>query len=234
MVASVTRLKAAATTVHYFEVDGYDARNDPDRRKASSWHGDAVALLGLHGRVNPKRFEAVFAGYVPGTDLCLGRLREGEHQHRPGVDVTFSAPKSVSLGRWSARREDRRQGGAGARRGDARHAGLHRDGAASDPELRSRDRPAPAGAGRRHGGGDLPPPGEPQPRPSTAHACGHRQHDARPGRGLAQRRVRQQGSNGRSHPPGAPRRRESRSGLQPGAPCSTPGFAQGFARGTAE
>ena len=36
MVASVTRLKAAATTVHYFEVDGYDARNDPDHRKASS------------------------------------------------------------------------------------------------------------------------------------------------------------------------------------------------------
>ena len=97
MVASVTRLKAAATTVHYFEVDGYYARNDPEHRKASRWHGEAATLLGLHGRVNPKRFEAVLAGYVPGTDLRLGRLRDGEHQHRPGVDVTFSAPKSVSL-----------------------------------------------------------------------------------------------------------------------------------------
>ena len=28
MVATVTRLKAAATTVHYFEVDGYYAKND--------------------------------------------------------------------------------------------------------------------------------------------------------------------------------------------------------------
>ena len=97
MVATVTRLKAAATTVHYFEVDGYYAKNDPEHRKASRWHGEAAALLGLQGRVSPKRFEAVLAGYVPGTDLRLGRMREGEHQHRPGVDVTFSAPKSVSL-----------------------------------------------------------------------------------------------------------------------------------------
>ena len=97
MVATVTRLKAAATTVHYFEADGYYARNDPEHRKASGWHGEAAASLGLHGPVKPKRFEDVLAGYVPGTDLRLGRLRDGEHQHRPGVDVTFSAPKSVSL-----------------------------------------------------------------------------------------------------------------------------------------
>ena len=83
--------------MHYFEADGYYAKNDPERRKASSWHGEAAALLGLHGPVKPKRFEAVLAGYVPGTELRLGRLRDGEHQHRPGVDVTFSAPKSVSL-----------------------------------------------------------------------------------------------------------------------------------------
>ena len=97
MVASVTRLKAAAMTVHYFEADGYYAKNDPEHRKASGWHGEAAALLGLHGPVKPNRFEEVLAGYVPGTDLRLGRLRDGEHQHRPGVDVTFSAPKSVSL-----------------------------------------------------------------------------------------------------------------------------------------
>ena len=97
MVATVTRLSAAATTVHYFEVDGYYAKNDAEHRKASRWHGEAAALLGLQGTVKPNRFEAVLAGYVPGTDLRLGRLRDGEHQHRPGVDVTFSAPKSVSL-----------------------------------------------------------------------------------------------------------------------------------------
>ena len=97
MVATVTRLRAAATTVHYFEADGYYAKGDPEHRKASGWHGAAAALLGLHGPVKPRRFEALLAGYVPGTDIRLGRLRDGEHQHRPGVDVTFSAPKSVSL-----------------------------------------------------------------------------------------------------------------------------------------
>ena len=97
MVATVTRLKAAHATVHYFEVDGYYAKNDPAHREASRWHGEAAALLGLHGTVKPKHFEAVLAGYVPGTDLRLGRPHDGEHQHRPGVDVTFSAPKSVSL-----------------------------------------------------------------------------------------------------------------------------------------
>ena len=97
MVATVTRLKAAATTVHYFEADGYYAKGDPEHRKASGWYGEAATLMGLHGPVKPKRFEALLAGYVPGTDIRLGRLRDGEHQHRPGVDVTFSAPKSVSL-----------------------------------------------------------------------------------------------------------------------------------------
>ena len=97
MVATVTRLKAAATTVHYFEADGYYAKGDPEHRKASGWCGEAAASMGLHGPVKPKRFEEILAGYVPGTDIRLGRLRDGEHQHRPGVDVTFSAPKSVSL-----------------------------------------------------------------------------------------------------------------------------------------
>ena len=97
MVATVTRLKAAATTVHYFEVDGYYAKNDPEHREASHWHGEAADLLGLHGTIKPKHFEAVLAGYVPDTDLRLGRMHDGEHQHRPGVDATFSAPKSVSL-----------------------------------------------------------------------------------------------------------------------------------------
>ena len=32
-----------------------------------------------------------------GTRIRLGRLRDGQHEHRPGFDITFSAPKSVSL-----------------------------------------------------------------------------------------------------------------------------------------
>ncbi len=35
MVATVTALGAAHTTVHYFERDGYYAKNDPEHRRAS-------------------------------------------------------------------------------------------------------------------------------------------------------------------------------------------------------
>ncbi len=97
MVATVTRLTEAASTVHYFEVDGYYAKNDLEHRKASRWHGRGVEALGLHGPVKPKRFEEVLSGRIPGTKTRLGRLRKGRHEHRPGLDITFSAPKSVSL-----------------------------------------------------------------------------------------------------------------------------------------
>ena len=97
MVATVTRLTEAASTVHYFEADGYYAKNDVEHRKASRWHGRGIGVLGLHGPVKPKRFEEVLSGRIPGTKTRLGRLRDGKHEHRPGLDITFSAPKSVSL-----------------------------------------------------------------------------------------------------------------------------------------
>ena len=97
MVASTKRLRRADATVHYFEADGYYARDDPVHRDASRWYGKAAQALGLRGPVKPKRFAQVLQGFVPGTAVRLGRLREGEHQHQPGLDVTFSAPKSISV-----------------------------------------------------------------------------------------------------------------------------------------
>ncbi len=97
MVATVHALASSATAVAYYEKDGYYAKNDPEHRKASFWHGRAAGDLGLRGHVVPSRFEAVLSGKVPKTDIRLGRIVEGERQHRPGWDITFSAPKSVSL-----------------------------------------------------------------------------------------------------------------------------------------
>ncbi len=97
MVATVVELRSSAVAVSYYERDGYYARNDPEHRQASFWHGDAAKALGLRAHVRPSRFASVLSGYVPGTDLRLGRMREGQHDHRPGWDITFSAPKSVSL-----------------------------------------------------------------------------------------------------------------------------------------
>ena len=97
MAATVVVVRSSAKAVIYYERDGYYARNDPEHRQASFWYGDAAQALGLRAHVHPSRFEAVLSGCVPGTDLRLGRMREGQHEHRPGWDITLSAPKSVSL-----------------------------------------------------------------------------------------------------------------------------------------
>ena len=97
MAATVYELKSSAVSVMYFERDGYYAKNDPEHRQASFWHGEAAEALGLRAHVRPSRFEEVLSGWVPGTDIYLGRMREGQYEHRPGWDITFSAPKSVSL-----------------------------------------------------------------------------------------------------------------------------------------
>ena len=97
MVATVTPLKSSAQAVSYYEKDGYYAKDDPEHRDASFWEGEAARDAGLRGHVLPGEFEDVLDGWVPGTEIRLGRMREGEHDHRPGWDITFSAPKSVSL-----------------------------------------------------------------------------------------------------------------------------------------
>ena len=104
MVASVKRLRKAATTVEYFEKDGYYTRGAAEHSDASRWYGEGARACGLHDRrVAEDVFEAVLGGYVqqagvqPRDGLRLGRLRGGEVQHMPGLDVTFSAPKSFSL-----------------------------------------------------------------------------------------------------------------------------------------
>ena len=67
-------------------------------RRAPGWARGADAL-GLEGSVDPDLFTDILAGEVPdGSGQRLGRRnKEGGLDHRPGRDLTFSAPKSVSL-----------------------------------------------------------------------------------------------------------------------------------------
>ena len=110
MVARVRSLTSSSSTAEYFhEEGGYYVTAGGDReaarakaeehRQASAWYGQAAAALGLEpGRkVAAGAFERLLQGHVPGTDIRLGRKRDGKHEHRPGFDITFSAPKSVSL-----------------------------------------------------------------------------------------------------------------------------------------
>ena len=99
MVASIGALTSAVQGVSYYERDGYYAKDDPDHRAASAWFGTGAAEAGLKGPVDAHAFRRVLEGTVPdGSGRQLGRMgKDGERAHRPGRDLTLSAPKSVSL-----------------------------------------------------------------------------------------------------------------------------------------
>jgi len=60
------------------------------------WTGDAAAELGLCGEIEPDQLVAILTGQNPVTGEPLG-LRHVQGGAVPGFDLTFSAPKSVSL-----------------------------------------------------------------------------------------------------------------------------------------
>ena len=91
------RALVSASEASDYVLHEYLVRNDKAHRTANRWHGGGAEVLGLPELVSRRRFVAVLEGHVPGTDIRLGRVVDGEFQHRPGWDCTFSAPKSVSL-----------------------------------------------------------------------------------------------------------------------------------------
>ena len=96
---SIGAVASAAQGARYYERDGYYAKDDSEHKSASAWAGKGAAELGLHGEVDTDIFRTVLEGKVPdGSGRQLGRRgNEGEILHRPGRDLTFSAPKSVSI-----------------------------------------------------------------------------------------------------------------------------------------
>lgn len=62
----------------------------------SVWLGEGAKALGLEGDVRGDNLTAVLRGFLDNGER-LGREVDGKHVHRPGHDLTFSAPKSVSV-----------------------------------------------------------------------------------------------------------------------------------------
>ena len=100
MVASIGVIASPSQGASYYERDGYYAKDDPDHRQASAWAGKGAESLGLAGPAGPAgpgTFKANLEGKVPDGASLGKRGKDGEIHHRPGRDVTLSAPKSVSL-----------------------------------------------------------------------------------------------------------------------------------------
>ena len=77
----------------YFTKDNYYSTEEG--LEHSQWRGRGAEYLGLEGQVEAEQFKSLLRGEV--GEERLGRIVKGERQHRSGWDLTFSAPKSLSI-----------------------------------------------------------------------------------------------------------------------------------------
>ena len=95
---SMTIVGSAGSAASYFAKDNYYTREQNEAQ--SAWAGSLAQDIGLRARVDADTFRELLSGRI-GSDQ-LGKLRVNEKgvaetKHLPGYDITFSAPKSVSI-----------------------------------------------------------------------------------------------------------------------------------------
>ena len=89
-------LKSVSHASTYFVSDGNYYVQGEAALAHSAWWGDGAKKMGLTGPISAQQFEKMLAGELPNGDK-LGTQRAGQWVHRPGFDLTFSAPKAVSI-----------------------------------------------------------------------------------------------------------------------------------------
>lgn len=90
---SIAQVRSAGSAGNYYtDKDNYYVLGSMEER----WAGQGAEQLGLQGNVDKDVFTRILEGWLPdGADLS--RMQDGSNKHRPGYDLTFSAPKSVSM-----------------------------------------------------------------------------------------------------------------------------------------
>lgn len=110
---SVSNVSAGAAASGYYKAEGYYKAGTPEADAAAQWFGKAAEELAaagqtqFEGTVDDKVFADLLDGQAPSTEKDgegnwlpgkeMGRIVDGERQHRPGLDLTFSASKTVSI-----------------------------------------------------------------------------------------------------------------------------------------
>ena len=93
---SISTVSAGAAASGYYKEEGYYKAGSDEAKNATQWFGKAAEQEGLTGHVDDKRFAELLDGQAPDGKL-MGRYVDGERQHRPGLDLTFSASKTASI-----------------------------------------------------------------------------------------------------------------------------------------
>lgn len=91
MTCRAVPVGSASDAAAYYAKDNYYSEGE---KGPSEWSGKGAEALGLVGEVKTDIFERILSGALPNGD----QIKPGANgEHRPGDDLTFSAPKSVSL-----------------------------------------------------------------------------------------------------------------------------------------
>lgn len=88
-MVSVSNVSAGQAASYYSKDNYYTAAE-------GQWQGKGAETLGLRGEINHKDFVSVIHGKDPNGAFAIANGGESQ-DHRAGVDLTFSAPKSVSI-----------------------------------------------------------------------------------------------------------------------------------------
>ena len=79
----------------YYTAENYYSPSE--NQQHSQWFGQGARRLGLTGQVQGDAFKQLLHGYSPKGNQTLSGRKLDPATHRAGIDLTFSAPKSVSL-----------------------------------------------------------------------------------------------------------------------------------------
>lgn len=89
---SVTSITSKRYYITLSAEDYYQKGGEP----LGKWHGKGAAFLGLVGQIQAQDFSHIIDGFSPNGSRKLVQ-NAGEKNRQPGWDLTFSAPKTVSV-----------------------------------------------------------------------------------------------------------------------------------------
>ncbi|HEE5864618.1 conjugative relaxase [Acinetobacter baumannii] len=96
----VNNVSETGQALKYYQLDNYYT-NSQQALDQTEWYGQGAQILGIEGeQVDSKTFADLLNGKI--DDQQLGRVRVDDQgnkyiEHRAAMDITFSAPKSVSI-----------------------------------------------------------------------------------------------------------------------------------------
>ncbi|WP_316202893.1 MULTISPECIES: MobF family relaxase [unclassified Bradyrhizobium] len=97
MVASISARGNAASASRYYNHLQRDDYYSRDGEPPGRWAGKGAERLSLDGPVTQTEFDAALRGIDPKTGERLAQPGGRGREHAAGWDITFSAPKSVSV-----------------------------------------------------------------------------------------------------------------------------------------